>query len=132
MALHLLRNLGTFAKRVLALEPTIREMRESVTGHPSGIFRPVPTPWYATEVVLCEHRDYPVEVNCDIEQLPACLGDGDDGVTPPSLEDSEGMSVPIRRNLCFRGDRTAGLEEGVVAFSGEFQRDDVGDQYRMF
>lgn len=132
MALQRLRDVGTFAKRVLALEPTIREMRESVARYPPGIFRPVSTPWYATEVVFREHRDDPVEINRDVGQLLTSLGDGDDWVTSSSVEGCEGMSVPTGRDLYFQRGGAANLEEGVVSFSRELQRNDVGDRRRMF
>ena len=102
-------------------------MREPVAGHPPGIFRPVPTTWYAAEIVFRQRHDYSVEIDRDVGQLPTDLGDGDDGVTPSSIESREGMWVPVRKDLYFSGDRTADLEENVVAFLGELQRNDVGD-----
>jgi len=107
-------------------------MREPVTGHAPGIFRPVPTAWYTTEILSREHHDYPIEIDRDVGQLPTSLGDGDDRVTPSSIENCKRMWVPVGRDLYFLGDGAAGPEENVVAFPGEPQGNDVGYRRRMF
>lgn len=122
----MLRSVRTPAKRVLALEPTILEMRESVTGNPSGICRPVSTAWHTTEIFFREYLDCPVEIGRDIGQLPANLSNGNDGVVTFSIENHEGVRVPLGGDLYLLGHGPTGQEESVVAFSRELQRNDVG------
>ena len=128
----MLRGVGTFAKRIPALEPTIVEMRESVTRHPSGIFRPVPTPWHAAEIFFLEYRYCPVEIDRDVGQPPTNLGDRNDGIAPSSVKSHEGIWVFVGRGLYLPGYGAVCLEEGVVVFSGVLQGNDMGDQRRMF
>ena len=128
----MLRSVRTSANLVLALEPTILEMRESVTGDPSGIFRPVSTAWHTTKIFLREYHDCPVEINRDVGQLPANLCDRNNGVATSSVESRGGIRVLLSRDFYLTGHGTAGPEESVVSFSGELQRSDVGDQGRRF
>jgi len=127
-----LRSVRASAKRILALESTILKMCESVTGDPCCIFRPISTAWQAAEIFFREYLDCPFEIDHDVGQLPANLGDRNDGVVTSSIECREGIRVFLGRFLYLRRHGSAGLEESVVAFSGELRRNDVGDQGRIF
>jgi hypothetical protein len=128
----MLRSVRASAKRVLALEPTVVEMCESVTGDPSVIFRPESAAWHATEILPSEYHNSPVEIDRDVRELPVNLCDGNDGVGAYSIESHEGIRVLLGRDLYLPGHRTAGLEEGAVDFFGEPERNDVGDEGRIF
>ena len=107
-------------------------MCESVTGDPSGIFRPISTAWQTTEIFFREYLDCPVEIDRDVGQLPVNLGDRNDGVVTSSIKCREGIRVLLGRVLYLRRHESAGPEESVVTFCGELQRNDVGDQRRIF
>lgn len=107
-------------------------MREPVTGHPSVVFRPVAAPWHAAKVGSREYHGFPFEIDRETRQHPASLGDGDDGVTPFSIEGHEGVRFPIRRYLYFLGDGAVCLEQGIVVFSRKPQGADGGGKRRGF
>lgn len=92
-------------------------MGESVAGH--AALGPISTPWDTTEIVFVEGCDRPVEVNRDLGQLSAGLGDINDRVTSSHLERREGVRIPVFRDLYFRRQRTVELKEGLVCFLGE-------------